>query len=179
MLIDAHWIRWMAHVYRNICRFIHLVRWAAKQLTISNDLFFLLFWFQHIPNSTQFTRTCDESDFLCKCSDYMTFTEPPYEENVTDKMWCGKSFEYKSRGRVLVINYVFDTSHSNPFNLSYVTESEWTRLSTIIQPFRLFFDKSLSLQKINSHTKVLYPQIKHSKRTSFSRHFFPIFIRAI
>lgn len=83
----------------------------------------MIFFSFSVANSTQFKRTCDENDVSCKCADYITLTEPPYEENVTDKMRCGRSFEYKSRGRVLVINYVFDTSHSNPFNLSYVTES--------------------------------------------------------
>ncbi|XP_055317756.1 uncharacterized protein LOC129576557 isoform X2 [Sitodiplosis mosellana] len=73
--------------------------------------------------NTQFAKTCDEGDTQCKCADYINFTEPPYEENLTEKMWCGRSpYEFRTRGRILVIDYVFQKSHDNPFNLTYVSE---------------------------------------------------------
>lgn len=40
-------------------------------------------------------------------------------------MWCGRSsHSFRSRGRVLVINYVYQTINENPFTLSYTSESK-------------------------------------------------------
>lgn len=76
-----------------------------------------------VISNTQFTKTCNEGDTSCKCADYISFTEPPYEENGIGKMWCGRSpYQFRTRGRTLVINYVYQQSHDNPFNLTYTSE---------------------------------------------------------
>ncbi|XP_031625338.1 uncharacterized protein LOC116342012 [Contarinia nasturtii] len=79
--------------------------------------------FQINISNTQFTKTCDEGDTSCKCADYISFTEPPYDENSTEKMWCGRSpHQFRTRGRILVVTYVYQKSHDNPFNLTYSSE---------------------------------------------------------
>lgn len=76
-----------------------------------------------VVSNTNFTTTCDESGSLCKCTDHISFTEPPYEENSTVNMWCGKSpLVFRSKGRVLAINYLHQTGHINPFNLTYIAK---------------------------------------------------------
>lgn len=75
-------------------------------------------------SNTNFTTTCDESDSLCKCVDYLSFTEPPYEDNSTVKIWCGKApFVFRSRGRFVAVNYLYESGFNNPFNLTYLAQS--------------------------------------------------------
>lgn len=90
--------------------------------------FFAIFYVFYVRgggvSNAHFTTTCDESDSLCKCADYLSFTEPPYEDNSTVKTWCGKApFVFRSRGRFVAVNYLYESGFNNPFNLTYVAKS--------------------------------------------------------
>lgn len=126
---------------------------------------------------------------MCKCGDYINFSEPPYEENSTEKMWCGRSpYTFRSSGRVLVISYVFQTSHNHPFNLSYVSESEyihwfihdfWFAFVWLYFTFVFVCIYILFMQEIWLRIKALCRLIKPPKLMCWNHHFFRIFIHEI
>lgn len=87
-------------------------------------LFFVLFY--AVVSKTQFTKTCNESDTQCRCANFISLTEPPYEENSMENVWCGRSpYQFRTSGRVLIIEYVYQESHDNPFEMNYIGESTY------------------------------------------------------
>lgn len=79
-----------------------------------------------LDSDANFTQTCNDDDKggTCQCLDYLSFSEPPYEDSSLEKKWCSIApFEFRSRSRVLVINFFYRFGHNNSFTLSYVSES--------------------------------------------------------
>lgn len=107
--------------------------------------------------NTNFTTSCDNSgNSTCKCGDFISFSEPPYEENTMENIWCGRSpYTFQSRGRVLVINYVYQSSHDNPFNLTYLSESTYI--------LHLKYAQNFNIQKMKSNFKksLFAPEIEN------------------
>lgn len=88
-------------------------------------------------SEANFTKTCDDDDDdeSCQCTDYLSFSEPPYDDNSPEKKWCKRApFEFRSISRVLVINYVYQFGHDNSFKLSYSSESRFDRNVGHLQP---------------------------------------------
>lgn len=71
-----------------------------------------------------FTKECPRNDYSCNCIDFLSFSEPPYDENATETRLCGQSNVFISKTRVVVIKYVYQASRYNVFNLTYATERE-------------------------------------------------------
>lgn len=77
-----------------------------------------------LNSDANFTQNCNDGDGACQCSDYLSFSEPPYEDSTLEKKWCGIApFEFRSRSRVLVINFFYRFGHNNSFILNYLSES--------------------------------------------------------
>lgn len=72
-----------------------------------------------------FTKACQRNDKSCNCTDYLSFSEPPYDENATETRLCGQTNVFTSKTRVVVIKYVYHASGYNAFNLTYETKSEY------------------------------------------------------
>lgn len=72
-----------------------------------------------------FTKTCQRNDYACNCTDYLSFSEPPYDENSAETRLCGQTNVLASKTRVVVVKYVYQANRYNVFNLTYETKSEY------------------------------------------------------
>lgn len=124
-----------------------------------------------------FTKECPRNDYSCNCTDYLSFSEPPYDENATETRLCGQTNVFTSKTRVVVIKYVYQANRYNVFNLTYATKSEWHPLSerkSQIQMRTVFvFMQETKFSRIERH------RMQRSQAIFSSRHSSRIFIHAI
>lgn len=83
---------------------------------------------------TNFSMQCDEPDVnshqsylkfkKCPC-EYILFSEPPYEQDISGQEYCGEGKTYRSKTRTLNLKLVYRAASSHVFSLQYFSESEF------------------------------------------------------
>lgn len=83
---------------------------------------------------TNFSMQCDEAEDnnhqsymkFKKCScEYILFSEPPYEQDISGQEYCGEGKTYRSKTRTLNLKLVYRATSSHVFSLQYFSESKY------------------------------------------------------
>lgn len=80
---------------------------------------------------TNFSMRCDEPEDnnrqnymkfkKCPC-EYILFSEPPYEQDISGQEYCGDGKSYRSKTRTLNLKLVYRAASSHVFSLQYFSE---------------------------------------------------------
>lgn len=86
---------------------------------------------------TNFSMQCDEPEDnnhqnymkykKCPC-EYILFSEPPYEQDISGQEYCGEGKTYRSKTRTLNLKLVYRAASSHVFSLQYFSERKFFRI---------------------------------------------------
>lgn len=66
---------------------------------------------------------------VCRC-DYVAIAEPPYDTSSNIVYNCGNIFDYRSKTRSVLLNFVYWNNYSDVLKIEYASESE---LNVLVQ----------------------------------------------